>query len=574
MKKNVFLYLLLLVFGTNANVLEIPEQRDLQLLKTYQQEPGLISAIKRTSTKLGFEYLTRQVTNPLADIAALKMRQEWTKQIMSNPALQQSLQDELKAFANAESSLNIGCATDDICQSVISNFYFKNKYLRWLNKYPAGLELGQIATIANLSAPLIEHAIIHFFISKELHERLGICKHPGHHHHDASFGAQLAYNAYNIAHTGIHLIGAKGVYDHVKQQADIIKSMQSELIKLRHVIESARTIVSLVDTLTIDNVRFPDTQEPNIFHSDTNSAQLEELLDLLTRATFVGDPSFVSRPGNILRAYALAQMVHHELRSGLAIIGAVDFQVNCARLMQENKPEFVFADFIQGAQPLLRIKGFWNPLVADMQPIDNELILGTCHPHIALVTGPNKAGKSTGLAAMSTAVILAQSLGIVPAQYCALAPFSHIKTGFNMTNRVNHGQSLFSTSLDFARDTIAYAKNNPHQFVFIATDELFNSTEYYQGLEIAANCIRELAQCSNCIALMATHFAPLTALEEENPAVIKNYKAELTNTNCTLRYSIEPGISEPENVLRLVQQDLDRSCGTVSGNCHITNADK
>ncbi len=559
MKKKYFLHLLPLVFGAQAIVLEIPEQQDLQLLRTYQQGPGLISKIKRTSTKLGLEYLTKQVTNPLADIVALKARQEWTKQIMSDPALQQSLEEHLKVFACAESSLNIGCATDDICQSVISNFYFKNKYLRWLNNYPAGLELGQLATIANLSAPLIEHAIIHFFISKELHERLGICGHPhacNDPHHHASFGAQLAYNSYNIAHTGIHLIGAKGVYDHVKQQADIIKSMQSELIKLRHAIESARTLVSLIDTLAIDHVRFPDTQEPNIFHSDTNSAQLTELLDLLSHATFDDQPSFLSRPGNILRAYALAQMVHHELRSGLAIIGAIDFQVSCARLMHESKQAFVFADFIQAAEPLLQIKGFWNPLVADMQPIDNELILGDSHPHIALVTGPNKAGKSTGLGALSTAIILAQSLGIVPAQYCAITPFSHIKTGFNMTNRVNHGQSLFSTSLDFARETIAYAKNNPHHFVFIATDELFNSTEYSQGLEIAADYIRELAECSNCIALMATHFAPLTALEEENPAVIKNYKAELTTTNGTLRYCIEPGISEPGNTLRLVQQDL------------------
>lgn len=188
-----------------------------------------------------------------------------------------------------------------------------------------------------------------------------------------------------------------------------------------------------------------------------------------------------------------------------------------------------------------------------MQPISQILSFGNDNPQIAIITGANKAGKSTSLCAYATAVVLAQTLAIVPATHCILTPFASIKTGFNMTARVNHGQSLFSASIDFAHDILDYARAKKGSHILVIVDELFNSTDFEKGCAIVQKFAQELQQCPSCIALIATHFASLTELEEENPHKFKNYKAEYLDQ---LRYQIIPGISDAHHVLSLAGQSV------------------
>lgn len=234
------------------------EHRDLQLFDTFQQKPGLIAAINRTQTNMGYVFLKDQLANPLVDIGQLNHRQEIINTIFVDSNLHNALQEKLKEFAHYEQSLIQITNADTIGKNVISNFYFKNSYLQWLNKYPTGLEAGQVLHIANLSAPLLEHAIIHYFMSQSLRAYLGItaCCPPGHddghktpcklnhHHHTTppSTGAVFAYNTYNVLHTLIHLAGFKGLVDHVQQQADVIQNMQQSLMHVRHCLESAQAI--------------------------------------------------------------------------------------------------------------------------------------------------------------------------------------------------------------------------------------------------------------------------------------------------------------------------------------------
>ena len=576
--KTIFLSIFFCInFFTYAKeVLTEFEHRDLQLFDTYQQKPGLIASINRTQTQMGHTFLKEQLANPLVDIDQLQHRQEIINTILIDASLHNALQEKLKEFAHYEQSLTQVANADAIGKNVISNFYFKNSYLRWLNKYPAGLEAGQVLHIANLSAPLIEHAVIHFLLSEKLRGSLGIdaccpahdhghktpCKLNHHHTPAPSARAVFVYNTYNVLHTLIHLAGFKGLIDHMRQQADVIQNMQESLMQVRNCLESAQAIYEELETHTELNEKLTEFHNLNALFTTGKglSPELQEFLTLINSATFTGEPSYFSRQGVILRAYALAQKVHIELQEKLSAIAAIDFYRSAAQLMREysnTSTPFTFAKFSKQDTPLLHVKGFWNPLINIMQPIKEEISLGTNAPHIAIVTGPNKAGKSTSLNALCATIVLAQTLSIVPALECHITPFSYIRTGFNMTSRVREGQSLFSASLDFAHELINYTESHQDKFVFIALDELFNSTDFHRGSLIARRFAYALDASRNCVALMATHFAALTELEAENPRCYKNFKAELITENHQSRYILEPGISKSDEVLRLISQDAN-----------------
>lgn len=560
---------LFIIFSSSAQtpVLSPYEQRDLQLFTTYQQEPGLIASIDRTVTVIGKDYLRNQLTNPLISTQALLERQAGIQFLLEHDAIYEDLKSILSSFSEYEESLSIGnSASDSICSSVISNFFFKNKYLTWLNKYPAGLELGQVAHVTNLSFPLVEHLAIHFLLSEKLKSAWGIeCGH--HHHHegacDHSHGsstALAAYNLYNLIHTGIHVAGVKGLIDHVRQQSQVITAIQQDLINLNIALDQAYAICTIIRANPelkkyIDQAQALD----DLFaHKEKNSPQLKEFLELMDKNTFRDEPSLFSRIGNILRAYSLIKEVHTELMHNLSALAQIDFLINVVTLVKESRntnTPYTFAEFkAQSAQ--LVIEGFWNPLFNNMQPISYKIKLGDNNPTIAIVTGPNKAGKSTSLQAISLATLLAQTLTIVPAKQMSLSPFANFKTGFNMPARVNQGQSLFSASLDFAQEIIKTAQANPDQPIFIAIDELFNSTAFDQGSAIAQRFCQELSTLPNCICFMATHFSDLTKFEAECPQSFRNYKAELaTNNNHQTHYVLAPGISEVRNVLQLIDQE-------------------
>lgn len=553
----------LTIEATSPCVLSEYEQRDLQLFTTYQHKPGLMASIDRTQTAMGKAFFKERLANPLVAINQLQERQDIIKIIGTDAQLYEFLSQQLKAFAQHEHSLTTIAAPSVMSKTIINNFYFKNRYLQWLNKSPAGLQAGQIANVVNLSAPLIEHAVIHFLVSEKLHDYLGICCGHGHSHHDHTHAAPsttaiLAYNTYNVLHTLIHVAGFKGLIDHVKQQADVIQSMQEELMRVRQCIENAYAIMQQIEAHPILSKTvhgFTLLQDLFTESAQTVSPELKEFLSLIIGPTFEGQPSFFSRHGVILRAYALAQKVHGELQEKLQAVAALDFYVSTAQLMEEYRhtaTPLTFAHFHTLKTPLLIIKGFWNPLVNGMQPIQEVISLGSEQPHVAIVTGPNKAGKSTSLQAICVSIVMAQTLGIVPAAQCEITPFSCIKTGFNMVNRINENQSLFSASLDFANALLDHTKTHKDQFMFVALDELFNSTDFNRGSLIARRFAYALDGCHNCITFMATHFNALTELEKENPSCYKNFKAALLSKQDNSRYILEPGISLSQDVWQLI----------------------
>jgi DNA mismatch repair ATPase MutS len=282
------------------------------------------------------------------------------------------------------------------------------------------------------------------------------------------------------------------------------------------------------------------------------SPELQEFLTLIKTDTFAGQSSKLSHYGRILRAHDLMQKVQPELQTYLQGVAEVDLHASCAKLVQENKSTatpYTFAQYVHDNRARLAIQGFWNPLVPKPEAIVQEVALGgQANPQVAVVTGANTGGKSTSLANIGSAVHLSQTLGIAPAQKFELTPFAKTITGFNMTTRVGDGQSLFSTSLDLANKVLTVTKNGSTEKVFIALDELFNSTDHAKGQAVAIEFVKRMMEKENAVMFFATHFPELAKLEAESAGKCRNLKAEKVDGV----YQITPGASNGTQAFKLI----------------------
>jgi hypothetical protein len=505
---------------------------------------------------MGKEQLKHILRHPTTDSAQLQKIQEQIQELIAQDDLRQEISNELVAFAFNESALyNFTDKHCSIADTAIKDFYFQYASLDWLNKSPVGLELGHVAGIANLFAPIIEHAALHFLISEKLKKALGICcsghSHEGHDHQDSTAGSQVLYDIYNITHMGIHAIGIKGMIEHVIHRAKILKHMQTELIRVGACLQHATQLHELLHAKSVSCPCLTQNQHTRDFFELDADPELYELRMLLKTNTFTSEASYFSRPGTILRAYALMQKNYEKLVRACAFVGDVDARLSCALLYAHHagKPTtYCFAEYQTADTPAITIEHLWNPLMKQAHPLAGTMSLATSEnpARIMVVTGPNKAGKTTGLSSFAVACILAQTIGMAPATHMALTPLDAIRTALNMSSRVKEGQSLFSASIDFAQAALELTAKNPTAKIMVVIDELFNSTQFELGQKAAYKFIERLAASPCCLALVATHFHALTELETAYPLTCKNFKAETRHTLTTTEYAITPGVSEKD----------------------------
>lgn len=573
--------------AVDTRFLSPEEILDLQIITTYQGTPGFLKTLNKTLTQSGTDYLTNRVLNPISNKHQLNKRQK-ALVLMGQPELSADLESSLRKFQENEHGLHAFMqAQDPIAKQSIDNLYFKNRFLKPLNAYPAGLDFAQVAHALNMMAPVVEHAAIHFFVSEALHEYLGMCcphshhthghedhkekkhahkehkhkdhghekKDKSHNHAPPSRGAVWVYQAYNVAHTLIHLINLKELAEHFQARSATMNQMQEQLIHVRNCLNAARELVDITESMDPDLFE-SQTYLRAVVKNDTAhiSSELSEFICLLEKNTFGSRVSFFSRPGNILRAYTLALKVMPELMRAFEGVGELDTLRSCSQLLQaDTQHSFCLAELSDAKTPTIAITGFWNLLNTNPNPIQESLVLGAGKPHVAIITGPNKSGKSTATAAIAQAIVCAQSLGIAPARSCVLAPFHAIRTCLNANIKVIDGKSLFSASVEFA-DKVLELNRSIDGATFIATDELFNSTEFSRGMLINEQMARLLAASQKTIGLISTHFASATQLEKEFKKEVINLRAHVWQDDSITRYHLEPGASDAQDPLELMNK--------------------
>ena len=139
---------------------------------------------------------------------------------------------------------------------------------------------------------------------------------------------------------------------------------------------------------------------------------------------------------------------------------------------------------------------------------------------LAIITGPNMAGKSTYMRQVALIVLLAQAGSFVPAKKAHIGIVDRIFTRIGASDDLAAGQSTFMVEMTEVAEILKNA--TPKSLLIL--DEIGRGTSTFDGMSIA-RAVLECCADKNCLGaktLFATHYHELTVLEGILPGV-KNY---------------------------------------------------
>lgn len=231
--------------------------------------------------------------------------------------------------------------------------------------------------------------------------------------------------------------------------------------------------------------------------------------------------------------YELYKALRLQLAEKLAIlqklgetVALVDVFTCLAYLAWQNDyccPEFRAErslSIIAGRHPVI------EKLIEDSDFIPNDTSLDYPDTSIAIITGPNMAGKSTYLRQIGLLAIMAQIGSYVPAQKLVLPIFDRVFTRVGASDNLAQGQSTFLVEMIETANILNSATANS----LILLDEIGRGTSTFDGLSLAWAIIEYIQKTKHALTLFATHYHELTELENIYPD-IKNYNVLVKEYN-------------------------------------------
>ena len=170
-----------------------------------------------------------------------------------------------------------------------------------------------------------------------------------------------------------------------------------------------------------------------------------------------------------------------------------------------------------------------------------------------ILTGPNGSGKSSLLKNLLVNIILSQSLGITPADKVKLTPFKYISSYLNIADSQGK-ESLFQAEMTRCHNHLLKLKQLEDEkvgFSFNIMDEIFVSTNYYEGVSGAYAVIKNLEKYKNSINIITTHFDILTRDEFKLPSY--TFKYFTIKNNGDKDYQLRNGVNKKHCALGLLK---------------------
>jgi DNA mismatch repair protein MutS len=132
---------------------------------------------------------------------------------------------------------------------------------------------------------------------------------------------------------------------------------------------------------------------------------------------------------------------------------------------------------------------------------------------IALITGPNMAGKSTYIRQVALLTLLAQTGSFIPAAEARIDLVDRIFTRIGASDDLTRGQSTFMVEMVETANIL----NNATPRSLIILDEIGRGTSTFDGLSLAWSIVEHLHNQVGAKTLFATHYHELTELAARLP---------------------------------------------------------
>jgi hypothetical protein len=206
--------------------------------------------------------------------------------------------------------------------------------------------------------------------------------------------------------------------------------------------------------------------------------------------------------------------------------------------------------FIQASTPTLYLKDFGDPAIPMEKRITSSLRLGYAQPRHAILTGPNRGGKSSFLRGVYSNICMAHAFGAAFAAEAIMTPFTWIANGLGLADLPGE-QSMFEREVAFASGVIQKESSG---FGLILYDELFHSTNPPDAKRTSELFCDKLWEKKNCLSILSTH---VYSLAKEAPPSVKQLCVAAWKSptgRYTFSYTVQKGICEVSSVDLLLKQ--------------------
>jgi len=516
--------------------------RNLEVFKSAAntREGSLIAAMDSTVTAPGARLLERWLCTPELDLSEIQRRQDCVGEFVSAPGLASELAQQLRGIRDIERILG-----------------------RLQNRMRNPRELGGVRDTLN-ALPAIALTLLEFpdtpvaAIASRIHNFDTLCEELARGLADELPG--------KIDDGGTIRDGFDERLDHFRSltrdsQKWLTEFEQSEQartgiknLRIRYngafgyFIEVTKANVALVPEnyvrkQTMKNAERYTTdvlkeREREILHAEENAIACEESL-------FHGLIEAILKEADALKVTAAA-------------LAEVDVLMGWAQLAREwdyCKPALDSSDRLeidQGRHPVVEqmLREQRLGLAGTHAFVPNDTLLsssGDKTPQIALITGPNMAGKSTYIRQVALIVLMAQSGAWVPARNCQLGLVDRIFSRVGASDELARGNSTFMVEMNETANIL----NNATARSLVILDEIGRGTSTYDGLSIAWAVIEHLhpQDASGPRTLFATHYHELTQLAKTLPR-LENFSVAVKEWNDEIVF-----------VRRVIKGAADRSYG-------------
>jgi DNA mismatch repair protein MutS len=221
--------------------------------------------------------------------------------------------------------------------------------------------------------------------------------------------------------------------------------------------------------------------------------------------------------------------------NAIATLDAICSLAETARLFRYCRPqldESLRLTICDGRHPVLDQNLVEEKFVPNDTELDGEKL------RLAIITGPNMAGKSTYIRQVALILLMAQVGSFVPATSAQIGLVDRIFTRVGASDDLARGQSTFMVEMNETANIV----NNATEHSLIILDEIGRGTSTFDGLSIAWSVAEFLHDKIKARTLFATHYHELTKLALERKGVVNfNVAVREWNEQIIFLRKIVPG---------------------------------